>query len=70
MEIEVYIQAEDLDDNTTVHAGTAFVTLVAIDKYGKPTAVPPLILDNEDDKRRFREGETRMKSRINEAAKM
>lgn len=70
MEIEVNIQAEDLDDNTIVHAGTAVVTLVAIDKYGKPTAVPPLILDNEDDKRRFQEGETRMKSRLNEAAKI
>jgi hypothetical protein len=44
--------------------------LVAIDKYGKPTAVPPLILDNDDDKRRFQEGETRMKSRLNEAAKI
>ena len=48
----------------------AFVTLVAIDKYGKPTAVPPLIPDNDDDKRRFQEGETRMKSRLNEAAKI
>ena len=69
MEVEVNIQAEDLDDNTTIHAGTAFVTLVAIDKYGKSTAVPSLILDNDDDKRRFLEGETRMKSRLNEAAK-
>jgi acyl-CoA hydrolase len=65
MEIEVKIQAEDLDDNTIVHAGTAFVNLVAIDKYGKPTAVPPLILNNDEDKRRFHEGETRMKSRLN-----
>src|SRR6476646_8822293 len=61
MEIEVNIQAEDLDDNTIVHAGTAVVTLDAIDKYGKPTAVPSLFLDNDDDKRRFQEGETRMK---------
>lgn len=65
MEIEVKIQAEDLDDNTIVHAGTAFVNLVAIDKYGKPTTVPPLILNNDEDKRRFHEGETRMKSRLN-----
>ena len=44
--------------------GTAFVTMVAIDKYGKATAVPPLILDSDDDKTRFREGENRMKSRL------
>jgi acyl-CoA hydrolase len=64
MEVEINIEAEDLDDGTKVHTGTAFVTMVAIDKYGKPTAVPPLILDSDDDKRRFKEGENRMKSRL------
>ena len=28
---------ENLDDSTRIHAGTAFVTMVALDKYGKPT---------------------------------
>jgi acyl-CoA hydrolase len=67
MEIEVNIQAEDLDDNTIVRTGTAFVTSVAIDKYGKPTPVPSLILLNDDDNRRFLEGEARMKMRLNTA---
>jgi acyl-CoA hydrolase len=67
MEIEVNIQAEDLDDNTIVHTGTAFVTSVAIDKYGRPTPVPSLILLNDDDNRRFLEGEARMKMRLNTA---
>ena len=67
MEVEVIIQAEDLDDSTIVHTGTAFVTLVAIDKYGKPTPVPSLNLHNDDDNRRFLEGEARMKMRLNSA---
>ncbi len=69
MEIEVTVEAEDLDDNTRVHAATAFVTMVALDKYGKPTEVPPLILANEDDEKRFKEGESRMISRLKEAGK-
>jgi acyl-CoA hydrolase len=64
MEVEVNIEAEDLDDGTKVHTGTAFVTLVALDKYGKPTAVPSLILEKEDDKKHFKEGENRMKTRL------
>src|ERR687898_279389 len=70
MEIEVNVESEDLDENTLVHAGTAFVTMVALDKYGKPTDVSPLILENEDDKRRFHDGELRMLSRLKEAGKI
>ena len=60
MEIEVNVEAEDLDDNTKAHAATAFVTMIALDKYGKPTKVPHLILDNDNDKKRYSEGELRM----------
>ena len=70
MEIEVNVESEDLDENTLVHAGTAFVTMVALDKYGKPTDVSPLLLENEHDKRRFHDGESRMLSRLKEAGKI
>ena len=70
MEVEVNVESEDLDENTLVHAGTAFVTMVALDKYGKPTDVSPLLLESEDDKRRFHDGESRMLSRLKEAGKI
>ncbi|MFB5599546.1 MAG: acyl-CoA thioesterase [Nitrososphaeraceae archaeon] len=70
VEIEVNIHSEDLDYNTRVHAGRAFVTMVAIDKYGKPMEVPQLILRTEEDKIRFKQGEERMKSRLKEAGKI
>lgn len=70
MEVEVIVEAEDLDDATRVHTGTALVTIVALDKYGKPTIVPQLVLDTDDDKRRFQEGESRMLSRLKEAGRI
>jgi acyl-CoA hydrolase len=70
MEIEVNVEAEDLDDNSKVHAATAFVTMVALDKYGKPTKVPQLIMEDENDKKRYSEGEIRMNSRLKDAGKV
>ena len=70
MEIEVNVEAEDFDHNTKVHAATAFVTLVALDEYGKPTKVPYLILEDDNDKKRYIEGELRMKSRLKDAGKI
>jgi acyl-CoA hydrolase len=70
MEVEVSIGAENLNDGTRVRAGTAFVTMVALDKTGKPTEVPQLVLENEEDRKRFKEGEARMQARLKEAGKL
>ena len=70
MEVEVTIEAENLDDGTKVHTGTAFVTTVALDRNGRPTKVPQLALKTADDRRRFMEGEARMQSRLKEAGKI
>ena len=70
MEVEVKIEAENLDDGTRVRAGTAFVTMVALDRNGRPTEVPQLALKTADDRRRFKEGEARMQLRLKEAGKI
>jgi acyl-CoA hydrolase len=36
-----------------------------VDEQGKPTAAPPLSLDNEIQKRRFEEAQTRRNMRLN-----
>src|SRR5918912_2905682 len=59
MEVEVNIDSENLDDGTMVRTGTAFVTMVALDNNGKPTEVPSLLLETEEDKQHFAEGEAR-----------
>lgn len=69
MEVEVTVESEDLDAGTRVRTGTAFVTMVALDKYGKSTEVPPLVLESDEDRRRFREGEARMRARLKDAGK-
>ncbi len=64
MEVEVYVQAEDLNKSQKVHTGTAYVTLVALDDKGKPTAVPKMILRTKEEEERYREGEKRMEERL------
>jgi len=66
MEIEIIVSAENLTKGTSTLTGTAFVTMVALDKNGKPTQVPELILESEEDKRKFAEGKLRMEQRIKE----
>lgn len=64
MEVEVNIEAEDLNKSQKVLTGTAYVTLVALDENGKPTEVPKLILQNNEEEERFLEGENRMQIRL------
>src|SRR5205085_8149005 len=69
MEVEVSIEAEDLDDGSRLKTGTAFVTMVALDKNGKPTKVPQLALESENDRKRFADGETRMHNRLRDVGR-
>jgi acyl-CoA hydrolase len=64
MEVEVNIEAEDLNKSQKVLTGTAYVTLVALDEKGKPIEVPKLILQNIEEEERFLEGENRMQTRL------
>ena len=70
MEVEVTIEAEDLDIGERVLTGTAFVTIVALDEHRKPIEVIPLILNTEEDKKKFHEGESRMMSRLKGAGRI
>lgn len=66
MEIEVKVEAENLMTGNRILTNTAFVTSVALDDFGKPAPVPPLLLTTEDEKKRFAEGEKRMLQRKQE----
>ena len=69
MEIEVIVEAEDLITGRRTLTNTAYVTSVALGPDGKTTEVPPLLLETEEDKKRFAEGERRMLQRIKERQK-
>jgi len=64
MEIGVRVEAEDPVSGQVRHTGTCFLTHVAVDKNGKPTPVPPLKLETEEEKRRWSEAEVRRSIRL------
>lgn len=64
MEVGVYVQSENLITGQIRHTASAYITLVALDKDGRPTAVPPLILETEEEMRRNREAQARRAIRL------
>ncbi len=69
MEVGVRAEVENTKTGETRHVVSAYLTMVAIDEDGRPTAVPPLILETEDDRRRNREAQARRKIRLEEREK-
>jgi acyl-CoA hydrolase len=63
MEVWVEVGAEDLTGGPRRPVVSAFVTMVAVDKDGRPRPVPPLELTNAAERRRFAEAEERMLAR-------
>ena len=66
MEVGVRVEAEDLMTGEVRHAVSAYLTFVALDKEGKPTLVPPLILETDEEKRRNHEARLRKELRLRE----
>jgi acyl-CoA hydrolase len=64
LEVEVIVRGEDTTTGRSWPCVTAFLTFVAIDKSRKPTPVPPLVMETEEDRRRQREGEERRARRL------
>ncbi len=66
MEVGVRVESENLFTGETRHTASAYLTLVALDKDLRPTAVPPLILETEEEARRNREAQARREIRLRE----
>ena len=63
MEVGVQVSREDPYTARTTVATTAHLTFVALDKNKKPTPVPPIIAETEDEKRRYSNAGMRVKNR-------
>jgi acyl-CoA hydrolase len=70
MEVGVRVDAENPLTGDVRHTSTAYLTMVAIDEEGRPTAVPPLLAESEVEQRRRREAEIRRRNRLNEREQM
>ena len=50
MEVRIEVEAEDIPSNVRVDSNLAYFTFVALDKEGRPTAVPEIEPETEDEK--------------------
>jgi len=64
MEVGVKVYSENVLTGERKHTSTAYVTFVAIDPNRVPHPVPPLILETDEDRRRFREAGERRRHRL------
>jgi len=69
MEAEVKVYREDYLTGKRQQTSSAFVTYVALNADGKPQAVPPLIPQTREEKRRYREALERRRQRLALAAR-
>src|SRR4051794_8051590 len=64
MEVGVRVDAENPRTGAQRYTTKAYLTFVAIDADGKPRAIPPLVLEDDDDRRRHADGDARRKARL------
>lgn len=64
MEIGVRVIAEDSFGGDTRHVVSAYLTFVALDKNGSPTAVPAVLPESEIEQQRFDDAEERRNARL------
>ena len=66
MEAEVQVTAKNPITGERTHTNTAYLVYVALDENEKPTAVPALTAETEEDAERMKQAEARQKRRISQ----
>lgn len=51
--VGIKVIAENVKEGSVKHTNTSYVTMVAKGEDNRPTSVPPLVLENKEDVRRF-----------------
>ena len=64
VEVGVRVTAEDVQGGDRRHTNSCYVTMVAIDGEGHPVEVPRLVLETDDELRRYQDAEERRKARL------
>ena len=64
MEVEVKVTAEDIKTKDIRHTVSAYLTFVALNENQKPIAVPALLIQTEEEKKRFEQAKQRRKWRL------
>jgi len=66
MEIGVKVVAENVMTGEKRHTNSCYLTYVALDDHGEPTAVPPVLPETADEKRRHDRAAQRRAARVME----
>lgn len=69
IEAEVNVYAENALTGERWHTNTAYLVYVALDENGRPTKVPPLIPENEEQEKRIKAGKVRQAHRLEQSKK-
>lgn len=64
MEVGVRVESEDIRTGVRTHTSTAYLTMVALDDEGRPTAVPTLEPQTPEERRRFADADHRRTVRL------
>lgn len=70
MEVGVRVEVENLRTGERRHTSSAYLTFVALGDDDRPTPVPPVIPETEDEMRRFRQAEERRRYRLEMRARL
>jgi acyl-CoA hydrolase len=66
MEVGVRVESENVRSGESTHTSAAYLTMVALDDEGRPTEVPPVKPETDDELRRAREAQLRRDNRLAE----
>jgi len=66
MEAEVQVVAENPVTGAQTHTNTAYLVYVALDDEGRPTTVPALVVETEEEKARMVQAQRRQAYRISQ----
>ena len=64
LEVEVEVFSEEIQTGDRKLTSRAYLTFVSLDKDGRPTKVPPLVIDTPEDEERCRAANTRRTERL------
>lgn len=64
LEVGVRVEAENLRTGRRVHSSSAYLVYVALDREGRPRPVPPLLAEDDEQRRRQHEAKLRREARL------
>jgi len=70
MEVRIDVEAEDIPSNTKTESNSAFFTFVAVDQFGRPTDIPEVVPETEEEKALFEGALRRRQLRLILAGRM